>query len=313
MLKKSIFSALMIIIIASMAVSPAYAGVSGDFSPLHMDETYAKTTHFGQRVAHGLMGLTLADGLKVQSAFFQDGIALGWAWRFKGPILIGDTLQLHPMIRVTARFKEPFNELDWGVPTEQVDQFKPALTLGCSYSSIPHLALWMGAQLGNKQDRLRDWRRTAIFYVAAVGTGKGKIRDLPLVNEPFIRLPLTRDDLARIGEGLSRLGELLFAAGAEEVSSPIEGSKTSFRSAADVEQVARALPQGSMAVSTIHLFSSAPMGSDEARCATDSFGKVLGTENLYVNDASLFPSSPAVNPQGTVLAVARRNICEFLA
>lgn len=226
---------------------------------------------------------------------------------------IGDTLQLHPMIRVTARFKEPFNELDWGVPTEQVDQFKPALTLGCSYSSIPHLALWMGAQLGNKQDRLRDWRRTAIFYVAAVGTGKGKIRDLPLVNEPFIRLPLTRDDLSRIGEGLTRLGELLFAAGAEEVSSPIEGSKTSFRSAADVEQVARALPQGSMAVSTIHLFSSAPMGSDEARCATDSFGKVLGTENLYVNDASLFPSSPAVNPQGTVLAVARRNICEFLA
>lgn len=72
----------------------AYAGVSGDFSPLHMDDEYAKTTHFGQRVAHGLMGLSLADGLKVQSAFFQDGIALGWTWRFKGPVLIGDTLQL---------------------------------------------------------------------------------------------------------------------------------------------------------------------------------------------------------------------------
>jgi acyl dehydratase len=72
----------------------AYAGVSGDFSPLHMDEEYAKTTHFGQRVAHGLMGLTLTDGLKVQSAYFQDGIALGWTWKFKGPIKIGDTLQL---------------------------------------------------------------------------------------------------------------------------------------------------------------------------------------------------------------------------
>ena len=72
----------------------AYAGVSGDFSPLHMDDEYAKTTHFGQRVAHGLMGLSLADGLKVQSAFFQDGIALGWTWRFRGPVLIGDTLQV---------------------------------------------------------------------------------------------------------------------------------------------------------------------------------------------------------------------------
>ncbi|MFC5520004.1 MaoC family dehydratase [Polaromonas jejuensis] len=71
----------------------AYAGVAGDFSPLHMDEVYAQTTHFGGRVAHGLMGLTLTDGLKVQSAFFQDGIALGWTWNFKGPIKIGDTLQ----------------------------------------------------------------------------------------------------------------------------------------------------------------------------------------------------------------------------
>jgi acyl dehydratase len=72
----------------------AYAGVAGDFSPLHMDDVYAQPTHFGGRVAHGLMGLTLTDGLKVQSAFFQDGIALGWTWNFKGPIRIGDTLQV---------------------------------------------------------------------------------------------------------------------------------------------------------------------------------------------------------------------------
>jgi acyl dehydratase len=71
-----------------------YAGVAGDFSPLHMDEVYAQTTHFGGRVAHGLMGLSLTDGLKVQSAFFQDGVALGWTWNFKGPIRIGDTLQV---------------------------------------------------------------------------------------------------------------------------------------------------------------------------------------------------------------------------
>lgn len=70
-----------------------YAGVTGDFSPLHMDAVYAETTHFGERVAHGLMGLSLTDGLKVQSAFFQDGIALGWNWNFKGPIKIGDTVQ----------------------------------------------------------------------------------------------------------------------------------------------------------------------------------------------------------------------------
>jgi acyl dehydratase len=71
----------------------AYAGVAGDFSPVHMDEVYAQSTAFGGRIAHGLMGLSLTDGLKVQSAFFRDGISLGWTWNFKGPIRIGDTLQ----------------------------------------------------------------------------------------------------------------------------------------------------------------------------------------------------------------------------
>lgn len=79
----------------------AYAGVAGDFSPVHFDETYARTTEFGGRIAHGLMGLSLTDGLKVQSAFFRDGIALGWSWKFKGPIRIGDTLQVQFRIKET--------------------------------------------------------------------------------------------------------------------------------------------------------------------------------------------------------------------
>lgn len=72
----------------------AYAGVAGDFSPIHMDEVYAQSTVFGGRIAHGLMGLSLTDGMKVQSGFFRDGIALGWSWNFKKPIRIGDTLQV---------------------------------------------------------------------------------------------------------------------------------------------------------------------------------------------------------------------------
>jgi acyl dehydratase len=72
----------------------AYAGVSGDFSALHLDETYAVGTEFGGRIAHGLLGLTLTDGLKVQSGYFRTGVALGWSWNFRGPVRIGDTVQV---------------------------------------------------------------------------------------------------------------------------------------------------------------------------------------------------------------------------
>lgn len=90
----------------------AYAGVAGDFSPIHMDEVYAQSTVFGGRIAHGLMGLSLTDGMKVQSGFFRDGIALGWTWNFKRPIRIGDTLQVK--FRV-ADMRVPKSRSDMGI------------------------------------------------------------------------------------------------------------------------------------------------------------------------------------------------------
>ena len=90
----------------------AYAGVAGDFSPVHMDEIYAQSTVFGSRIAHGLMGLSLTDGLKVQSAFFRDGIALGWTWNFKGAIRIGDTLRVRFRI---ADMRVPKSRQDMGI------------------------------------------------------------------------------------------------------------------------------------------------------------------------------------------------------
>lgn len=90
----------------------AYAGVAGDFSPIHMDEVYAQSTVFGGRIAHGLMGLSLTDGMKVQSGFFHDGIALGWSWNFRKPIRIGDTLQVKFRI---ADMRIPKSRDDMGI------------------------------------------------------------------------------------------------------------------------------------------------------------------------------------------------------
>jgi choline dehydrogenase-like flavoprotein len=63
---------------------------------------------------------------------------------------------------------------------------------------------------------------------------------------------------------------------------------------------------------TIHLFSSCPMGEDQSKCATNSFGRVHGFKNLFVNDASLLCTAPGVNPQGSIIALARRNALKFL-
>ena len=225
---------------------------------------------------------------------------------------IGDALRLHPMIRVIARFPEEINDPTWGVPVRQVSEFKPHLTLGCSHSSLPHLSMWGSGTL-SQAELMRDWRRLAIFYVAAVGQGQGQIRNLPLFNEPLIRHDVRDTDMALLGEGLHRLGRLLFAAGASHIYSPVEGQRTAFTHPDAMEGLRTGLPHGKLAVSTIHLFSSCPMGEDRRTCAVDSYGRLHRTENIHIFDASILPASPGVNPQGTVMAVARRNTRHLLA
>ena len=100
-----------------------YADLTGDHTPVHVDEAYARKSHFGQRVAHGLFGLSLADGLKTQSEYrFLPGMSLGWTWDFLLPIRIGDTL--HVKFRV-ASMRTSRTKPGWGIvvlPSELINQ-----------------------------------------------------------------------------------------------------------------------------------------------------------------------------------------------
>jgi len=73
-----------------------------------------------------------------------------------------------------------------------------------------------------------------------------------------------------------------------------------------------AFAASSASVMTVHLCSTVPMGARTERCAADSFGTVHGARNVHVNDASLLPDAPGVNPQASVMAIAIRNARRFV-
>lgn len=78
-----------------------FAGLSGDFNPIHVDHDAAGRGPFGQPVAHGLLGLAIASGLMSQAPRLDTLAFLGiLEWKFHHPILFGDTI--HALSRVEA-------------------------------------------------------------------------------------------------------------------------------------------------------------------------------------------------------------------
>jgi 3-hydroxybutyryl-CoA dehydratase len=70
-----------------------FAGLSGDFNPLHVDHSAAESNPFGRPVAHGLLGLAIASGLMSQAPRVDTLAFLAiLEWTFHRPILFGDTI-----------------------------------------------------------------------------------------------------------------------------------------------------------------------------------------------------------------------------
>lgn len=71
-----------------------FAGLSGDFNPIHVDQEFAKHTPFRRPIAHGLLGLSIGSGLIVSQPLMRTLAFMEIReWQFKGPIFIGDTIR----------------------------------------------------------------------------------------------------------------------------------------------------------------------------------------------------------------------------
>ena len=91
----------------------AFAGLSGDYNILHTDAEYMRTSIFGERIAHGLLGLALQSGLgtRAMARPFATLAFLGLRWRFKAPIKIGDTIK----VRLEVTDKRETSKPDRGI------------------------------------------------------------------------------------------------------------------------------------------------------------------------------------------------------
>lgn len=222
----------------------------------------------------------------------------------------GTGLKLHPTIKIAARFPDRIDHGD--VPMHRVTEFAPNLTIGGSIARRAHVALAIADAGIDPTSSMDDWENIGVYYAAIRSDAGGRVIAVPGLQAPVVTYRLTDADMSRLARGLVHLGELLLAAGATELYPSVTGGGVA-RSLADLGAWWHAVDRKRTNLMTVHLTSSMRMGERRDRTATDSFGRVHGVRNLRVNDASLIPDAPGVNPQAAVMTIALRNATHFLA
>lgn len=222
----------------------------------------------------------------------------------------GKGLSLHPAGHIIGRFKEEINAYD-GIPMAYTchefgitNGINGGYLIESIFLPIFQFAMGLPSFLLEHAKMMKDFKHYAMAGVLVKDGANGKII-LTEEGNARISYKMSERDLKTAAEGLGRLAEMWFDIGAEEVitehiSMPRLSSKD------EIPKFIQTIlnePNG-INFASAHPQGGNRMGDDPSIAVVDSNCKVHGFENLFVSDASVFPTSVGVNPQITVMAIA---------
>ena len=220
---------------------------------------------------------------------------------------IGGGLKMHPTIKLVARFPDSVDHDD--VPPHRITEFSPDIAIGGSASRQGHIALALAD--GGGDPTPADWDRMFVYYAAIRSDAGGRVIAVPGAATPLVSYRITDADLSRLARGLVQLGRALLEAGATELHPSVRGGSVA-RTPGDLACWWDEIDRSTANLMTVHMTSSVRMGQAPGRTGADSWGRVHGVAGLHVNDASLVPDAPGVNPQAAIMTIAARNADHLL-
>ncbi|HET9154061.1 MAG TPA: GMC family oxidoreductase [Solirubrobacterales bacterium] len=222
-----------------------------------------------------------------------------------GGAQVGRNLHIHPACWVGARYEEEVRGWEGVMQSFYVDQWEPQrVLLEATFTPLAFGGAWLSGTGAEHQRSLLEFDHVGSIGVHLCDRSEGRIG---LGNDGAVSASykLTREDADRIHFGIARAAEVHFAAGAAEVYPNIP--RFGALKPADLADFEAARVKASeLRLEAFHPMGTARIAADPGQgvCAPD--GSVRGTQDLYVADASLFPTSVGVNPMMTIIAFAKQ-------
>jgi choline dehydrogenase-like flavoprotein len=218
---------------------------------------------------------------------------------------IGRNFHIHPACWVGARYAEEVRGWDGVMQSYYVDQWEhTGILLEATFTPLAFGGGWLLGAGREHQRAMLDFGNIGSIGVHLSDRSSGRIG---LAGDGSLRATykLTKDDANRLSFGIARAAEIHFAAGATEVYPNIprvgvlkRGDLAGFE--------ATGFKPSELRLEAFHPMGTARIAADEREgaCAVD--GSLRGVRDLYVADASLFPTSVGVNPMMTIIAFSKQ-------
>ncbi len=259
---------------------------------------------FGVAAGGGAVKVRARHAVVLAASAIQTPVLLLRSGIKHGPV--GENFQAHPGASVTGRFPEQVRL--WRGATqghEVIGLRKEGIkfeALGYDMALVATRLKGVGRDLA---DDIADMSHQAHWGAAIRAKSRGRVRALG--RHPRVTYSLGAEDMRRVRRGVGVLGEIMLAAGADYVEPGVFGWQRRVQDRKLMTSIETDGPLSPKAytMAVTHMFGTCRMGTDPAGAVVRPDFRHHAIESLYVADSSVFPTNIGVNPQTTIIALAK--------
>jgi choline dehydrogenase-like flavoprotein len=243
--------------------------------------------------------------LNTPTLLFRSGLA-------KRRSAIGRHLYLHPNLKCVGIFDEEMKSWQGSIQGFQIDEFaEEGIVFGSTFLPPGILALSLPYFGSDSFKLMEHYNHMSVWGALVEDTHPGRVWRMPN-GTSVTTYWISALDRQRFLRSIALLARVFFAAGARKVLLPLKNFPEVDREEEIAKIPTMRIRASDLAIFTVHLMGTCRMGIDPSTSVIDGNHQFHGIKNLFVADASVFPTPIRVNPMITIMALATRAAEKFI-